>query len=220
MSQRCAGWGWGLGRLVLRHRYSLLGHHLAVPCDKFRLLSSSHRQDFLGVCACGAGWGGGGAMRRAGARVECACTYWPVLARRKAAAWASEGTATFRVWPWASAPLGAHVCGRGYRGRRRGTGQLGNAGGGAWSCVAGGRAAGQAASAKLRPGEAEAGTAPCDRLRRAVAVPVDSVSSSTTRSEAAHRARVGLRVGEDAGRLRRRAARGGRLQVVGQRLEA
>ena len=39
-------------------------------------------------------------MRRAGARVECACTYWPVLARRKAAAWASEGTATFRVWPW------------------------------------------------------------------------------------------------------------------------
>ena len=39
-------------------------------------------------------------MRRAGARVECACSYWPVLARRKAAAWASEGTATFRVWPW------------------------------------------------------------------------------------------------------------------------
>eukprot|EP00964_Phaeocystis_antarctica_P043357 scaffold24884_cov67-Phaeocystis_antarctica.AAC.4 len=38
----------------------------------------------------------------------------------------------------------------------------------AWSCVAGGRAAGQAASAQLRPGEDEAGTAPCDRLRRAV----------------------------------------------------
>ena len=60
--------------------------------------------------------------------MECACAYWPVLARRKAAAWASEGTTTFRVWPLASAPLGAHVCGRGYRGRRRGTGQLGNAG--------------------------------------------------------------------------------------------
>ena len=30
----------------------------------------------------------------------CACAYWPVLARREAAAWASEGTATFRVWPW------------------------------------------------------------------------------------------------------------------------
>ena len=39
---------------------------------------------------------------------------------------------------------------------------------GAWSCVTGGRAAGRDAHAKLRPGEAEAGAAPCDRLRRAV----------------------------------------------------
>lgn len=39
---------------------------------------------------------------------------------------------------------------------------------GAWSCVAGGRAAGRAASAQLRPGEDEDGVAPCDRLRRAV----------------------------------------------------
>ena len=68
MSLRCAGQarGWGLGRQVLRHRYSLSGHHLAVPCDKVRLLSSSHRQDVSGVCACGAGWGGGGAIRRVG----------------------------------------------------------------------------------------------------------------------------------------------------------
>ena len=46
-------------------------------------------------------WGGQG--RAWGGWVElewCACTYWPVLARRKAAAWASEGTATFLVWPW------------------------------------------------------------------------------------------------------------------------
>ena len=170
MSLRCAGqaWGWGLGRQVLRHRYSLSCHHLAVPCDKVRWLSSSHRQDVSGVCACGAGWGGGGAIRRWGWSGVCACTYWPVLARRKAAAWASEGTATFRVWPWASSPLGAHLCGRGYRGRRRGTGQLGKVGGGAWSCVACGRAAGRAASAQLRPGEAEASVASCDRRRRAV----------------------------------------------------
>ena len=39
---------------------------------------------------------------------------------------------------------------------------------GVWSCVTGGRAAGRDAHAKLRPGEAEAGAAPCDRLRRAV----------------------------------------------------
>ena len=39
---------------------------MAVPCDKVRLLSSSHRQDISGVCACGAGWGGGGAIRRVG----------------------------------------------------------------------------------------------------------------------------------------------------------
>ena len=43
----------------------------------------------------GAGRGAHGAGLEWGA-----CTYWPVLARRKAAAWASEGTATFRVWPW------------------------------------------------------------------------------------------------------------------------
>ena len=35
---------------MLRHRYSLSCHHLAVPCDQGRLLSSSHRQD-LTVCA-------------------------------------------------------------------------------------------------------------------------------------------------------------------------
>ena len=94
MSLRCAVLGRGLGRHVLRHRYSLYGHHLAVPCDKVRLLSSSHRPDFWGV------WGGQGRAWGGWGSRWCACAYWPMLARREAAAWASEGTATFRVWPW------------------------------------------------------------------------------------------------------------------------
>lgn len=61
MSLRCAVLGRGLGRHVLRHRYSLYGHHLAVPCDKDRLLSSSHRPDFWGVWGGqGRAWGGWG----------------------------------------------------------------------------------------------------------------------------------------------------------------
>ena len=66
MSLRCAVLGRGLGRHVLRHRYSLYGHHLAVPCDKDRLLSSSHRPDFCGVGRAGARMG-----RVGGARVVC-----------------------------------------------------------------------------------------------------------------------------------------------------
>ena len=158
MSLRCAVLGRGLGRHVLRHRYSLYGHHLAVPCDKDRLLSSSHRPDFCGV------WGGQGrAWGSYGVRAPTGpCWHGGRrqhgLARARLHFESGLGLCTPR-----RPCMRPRVPRAKARDRPAGAGQ-----GGAWSCVTGGRAAGRDAHAKLRPGEAEAGAAPCDRLRRAV----------------------------------------------------
>ena len=65
MSLRCAGQarGWG----VKCSGIGIACRVITWPCHVMKFACfASHRQDVSGVCACGAGWGGGGAIRRVG----------------------------------------------------------------------------------------------------------------------------------------------------------
>jgi hypothetical protein len=161
------GWGRGLGRQVLRHRYSLLRHHLAVPCDKVRLLSSSHGQDFSECARVGRRWGGGGAMVREGLKWSVRAPTGPCWHGGRRQHGLARARLHFESGLWPLHPSAPMYAAEGTEGEGEGQASWGMPAG-AWSCVAGGRAAGRAASAQLRPGEDEDGVAPCDRLRRAV----------------------------------------------------